>query len=492
MTEPGIDARHELKRGLWWMGAATFVMRLLDVAGTLVLLRYLGRGDVGLATVSWSIAVVLEAFNGLGVGVVVIRRRDLSHRALSGLFWMCTLLGVLAVLVMVVASPWLAGFYGDPRLAPMIVVSALKLVFVGAALVPLQLLVRDLKFREAGAVQTLATLGEAVVKVTLIVAGFGAWGLVIANAARGLFLLLALWWVAPFRPAATLAVRATLSSIRFGLPIALSGILYNAYRNADFLLIGRVLGKEVLGVYRVAFDLGMTPLEIILNLVARVQLPIYARLRTDLTQLRDAFYRSARSLLLLLGPIVVLLTFASGDLLRLVSGSTWSAAVPLVQVLCWASLLRGVAQLFPLVYEATGHPRFALVDALLSGATLVLGFSLALWLAPPALGAYAVAWVWLLSYPPVLLAHLAMARRCAPVTAGELARAIARPALGVIGMVLAVGATSLLLPADRSPWLALPVLIAAGLGTFVLYLHRVMHLRLDDVLPRRQASGGVA
>ena len=68
MSERPIDARQELARGLWWMGAATLAMRLLDVGGSLLVLQFLSPADVGLAALAWSIAVALEAFNGLGVG----------------------------------------------------------------------------------------------------------------------------------------------------------------------------------------------------------------------------------------------------------------------------------------------------------------------------------------------------------------------------------------------------------------------------------------
>jgi O-antigen/teichoic acid export membrane protein len=488
VSDSGLDARHEMKRGLWWMGGATVAMRALDLAGTFFVLKYLTRAEVGLATICWSIAVVLEAFNGLGVGVVVVRRRDLTHRHLSGLFWFATLVGMGAVVLTAVAAPWLAGFYRDARLPPMIVASALKVVFVGAALVPLQLLVRDLKFREAGAAQTLATLGEAVTKISLILAGFGAWALVLANTARGLALLLAVWWLAPFRPARTLALRPTLLSLRFGLPLAASSVIYQAYRNADFLLIGRILGNEVLGVYRVAFDLGMTALDIIVNLISRVQLPIYARLRGAPGQLADAFTRSVRSLILLLGPPAALLTFASGDLLRAISGNTWLTAVPLVQILCWASLLRGVAMLFPQIYEASGHPRLVLFDTLISGGTLVLGFALALTLAPPALGALAVAWAWLLTYPPVLVAHFFMVRPCAPITASGVAHAVRLPVLGLALMAAVLALTSALLPSGRSPLLGLAALITVGVGAYISYLRLVLGLRLSDLLPGRAAA----
>jgi O-antigen/teichoic acid export membrane protein len=488
LSEQPIDAQHEMKRGLWWMGTATAAMRVLDVGGTFIVLQFLSRAEVGVATLAWSIATFLEAFNGLGVGTVVARRRDLSHSELSGLYWFATLLGVAATLLVAIASPWLAALKGQPTLGPMILVSSSKLIFVGASLVPLQILTRDLRYRESGAAQTLATLGEAITKVTLIALGFGAWGLVVANAARGLFLFLALLWLAPFRPQLTLAVRSTIESVRFGLKVATSSIIYNVYRNADFLLIGLVLGNEALGVYRVAFDLGMAPLEIVLNLVNRVQFPIYARLQGQGERLRDAFVTSARSLVMVVGPVAALLTFASADLLHLFAGGRWLAAVPLVQILCWASLLRGMALLFPQLYHATGRPEFAVYDALVIGVTLVGGFGLALTLAPAATAPTWVAWTWLLSYPIALAYHFHLANQCAPITPAGLLGPLVRPGLGILAMCLVLALGTLLRDAIGSPLLSLLFLVALGLGAYSLYLHRVMHLRAADLLPQRAST----
>jgi O-antigen/teichoic acid export membrane protein len=486
LSDRPIDARHEMKRGLWWMGGATLAMRVLDVGGTLVVLQFLGPGEMGLATLAWSLSVAMEAFNGLGVGQVVVRQRDLSHRELSGLFWFSTLLGVAAVAVMAALAPFVAQFYANWRLYPMIVAAAAKLILVGAALVPLQLLTRDLNFRVSGAVQTLATLGESITKVVLVVAGMGAWGLVLANVARGLYLLAALWWLAPFRPALAVEDASTRRSIRFGLRVAAASIIYHVYRNTDFLLIGRFLGTRAVGIYRAAWDLGMTPLEIILQVVNRVQFPIYARLQSLPQELTRAFYRSARSLLLILGPIAALICFASPDIFHLIGGGKWLPAVPLVQLLVWASLLRGISLLFPQLYHATGVPELAVYDSLVTGATLVAGFLLALTLAPAETGTLWVCRVWLRSFPLALGMPFLMARRCAPITPLGMARELARPALGMLLLsgLLALGAT--LRGPLGSPLLSLLLLLGLSVAGYALYLRKALHLRLGDVVPKRE------
>jgi len=478
-----------MKRGLWWAGASTVATRVLDVGGSLLVLQFLSRAEVGLAALAWSVAVLLESFNGLGVSYVIVRQRDLTHDDLSGLFWFSTLLGLAMVAIMAAAGPFLAVFYADWRLYPMTLVAAAKLIFVGAAVVPLGILTRDLHFKTNGAVQTLATLGEALTKVILVALGFGAWGLVIANLARGVFLCLALWRLAPFRPAWRAADQAVRKAIRFGLRVSAAGTLYQGYRNMDNLLIGRVLGTSILGIYQTAFQLGMAPLEIVLQLVNRVQFPIYSALRDQPAELAQAFNRSARTLFLFLGPVAVFLCFASTDILSLIGGGKWLPAVPLIQVLVWSSVLRGLSQLFPQLYIATGHPQYAVVDSAVTGGTLVVGFVAALTLAPPGQGALWVAWVWLFSYPVPLLAHYVMVRRSAPIKVGEFLTALIKPALGIAALTLLLGFASMLRASIGSPVLTLALLAVLTIGGHALYLRSVMHLRMGDILPRKPQGG---
>lgn len=477
-----------MKRGLWWMGGATLAMRVLDVAGTLIVLQFLGPREMGVATLAWSFSVAMEAFNGLGAGQALVRQKEMTHAELSGLFWFCTLLGVAAVAVMWAVAPFIALFYANWRLYPMIVVAAGKLIFVGAALVPLQVLTRNLDFKTSGAAQTIATLGESVTKVVLVLAGMGAWGLVIANVARGLYLFLALWWLAPFRPSFTASDASTRGSVRFGLRVAAASILYHVYRNMDFLLIGRFLGTSAVGLYRAAWDLGMTPLEIILQVVNRVQYPIYARLQAHQEELTRAFYRSIRSLLLLLGPLAALICFASPDIFHLIGGGKWLPSIPLVQVLVWASLLRGIALLFPQLYHATGHPELGIYDSLVTGGTLVLGFLLALSFAPPETGTLWVCLVWLLTFPFTLALHFYMVRRSAPITPRGLGGELLRPVLAIVCLSLLLALGGGLRQLVGSPVLSLAIMVVlAGAGSLAA-LRWILRLSPQDLLPRRSPS----
>jgi len=477
------DAQDHLKRGLVWFGSATVAMQLIDLAAGLMLLVYLDRAEMGLAALAWSVAVILESVNGLGVDAALIQAPGVSRVGLSSLFWLS--LGVAAVGVALAAllAPFIAAFFHEPQLVPMVVVSSLKLVFVAAALVPLHLLLRELKFKESGAVQAIATLLAALTKIALAASGAGAWAPVLANVARGLYLVLALLVLAPWRPALVFSWAETRGLLGFGLRVTLSRIVSQFTRNADFMVVGRVLGLEALGLYRVAFDIAMAPMEAFANLVQRVAFPVFARVAREPARLTAAFAAMGRYVVLLVGPVAAFFSFASAPLLSAVMGGKWSAAAPMLTLLAWAALLRTLAQLFPQLYNAAGRSGLGLAESVLSGSVLGAGFVVAATTWGARLGPMSVAWAWLLCYPPLLAVLLVLAREVAGIGILAWLRQLMPPALALLAPAAAMAVVAGAVVA-MSPGVQVALLATVGLAVYALSLRLVLGMRLADLRPR--------
>lgn len=482
-----IDDRNETKRGILWLGSATALTRFLDVGSSLVVLALLTREQMGTAALVLSTGAIVEAVSGLGLGHALIQAKNLTKNEEQGLFWLSTAIGCLLGVSLLVVAPFVAAEYALPVLVPMIAVTGIKMLLVGAALVPHQLLSKHLMFREAGATQTLCTLGEGLLKIALSAAGFGAWSLVIANTMRGVVLLGTVLAFSGFRPRLHFLWREVKDHVSFGVRIAASGILYQGYRNAHYFLVGKLLGIEVLGVYRVAFDVGMQPLEITLNLINRVSYPIYARVAHEAEVLKAAFLRSTRSMTLFSAPLVAFLFFATEDLLAVVTHGRWGAAVPAVQILVWGGLVRGAAQLFPTMYVAAGRPNYAVLDSAVTLVVMVIAFWASLTYLP-SWGVLSVCWVWVILYPLFLQMHLILARRIIALGVIEYLQSLA-PGLG--GALLMLVGMAVTLPLRLREYGALPSLFASGvvgLAVYSLYLRVVLKIGLRDLVPRRQLT----
>lgn len=480
------DHDSKVWRGFFWLGASGGALRLIDLAGSVVILYRLSAEQMGLASLAWTVAVIIESFNGLGVGVALVQAPELDEEELDSLFWFCVLVGLVLSAGIALASPAIAQAFGRGAYWPMLAVASTRLTFMSVALVPMQLLQRRLEFKSLALVQTLAAALAGISKVTLLFANAGAWALVLAHAAEGLFTLLVSYALFPFWPKARFSFEKTRRFLRFGARAAASSVLYQSYRNIDFVIVGRFFGVTALGAYRVAFDVAMVPAMAILDVVNRTAFPIYARIGlAHPDSLKRTFLTMTRRLALVSGPLAVLSVFFAPDILNLVSGSRWAAANPLIEVLCWAAFLRTLTQSIPQLFHAAGRPELAAYDSLLTLPCFVaFGWGLVHWFGP-LLGANAVSLAWIATYLCTLTVLFLMVRGIVPLKAREFLRCLAEPAslMALLWVAVSFGQ-----PALRAR-LALPFATALGvalsLGLGLGYARYVLKIRLG----RRAGSG---
>lgn len=476
--------RDDIRRGFVWLGAASVLARVLDAGSVLVVMWFVSREQIGLATLAWSVSVFLEAMNGLGLNTALLQSREITHPKLTAAFWYTIALATGLVLVVSALSPLLSDYFGQPGLSPMIIVSSTKLWFVGGALVSLNQLNRATRFERIAAISTLATLGSGLLTVTLAALDYQAWALVLGQSSHGVFTLIGALVAHPFRPRGRPRFALIRDEIVFGAKAASSQVLYHFYRNADYYLIGRFLGIAAVGLYRVAFDLAMTPTLAIVQVVNRSALPVYARLSDRPGELLAAFLWTLRSLGTLLAPVTALLMFAAEDLLGWVDHGRWLDAAPMVRWLAVAALLRCIAQTFPPLFHALRRPALALYDSLLTMVLLFAFLTLGLELWGAQLGPIVATWAWTAIYPITLVALMLMVRTMLPLRVSELARALGHAVgtLAVMGGVYACFRFTLRphLPAWLVPFVGIGLLAAA----FVAYLRWAMGITLKSLTSR--------
>jgi O-antigen/teichoic acid export membrane protein len=473
----------DMRRGFLWLGGASAVARVVDTLSVLVIMWSTTREQLGLATLAWSIAVFLEAMSGLGIGTALLQAREVGKERLASAFWYTMGLAVGLVVIISSASPLLARWFGEPALAPLIAISSLKLPLVGLAMIPLTLLNRRTRFKHIAAVQTGATLFGSVVTCTLVVLGFDAWGLVIGQTSHGLATAVLSNYLCPYRPEGRFDRVLSRADISFGLKITGSGMLYHFYRNADYYLIGRILGVGAVGVYRVAFDLAMTPTMAVLNVVGRSALPVYARLNDRPEKVREAFLWTLRSLSILLAPVTAILFFAAEDVLSFIDGGKWSDAAPMVRWLSGAALLRCIAQTFPQVFQAMRRPALAFYDSVLMTVLVVVTMSLFLMSYGHGRGAVVAAWSWNLTYPLELAVLVAMVRPLIGLRWSDPLRAVQHCVYMLLAMGAAHALLATLLPAHVAGYRPAAE-VACVLAVYAAYLRFILNIKLTGTLQR--------
>ncbi|HTQ70589.1 MAG TPA: oligosaccharide flippase family protein [Acidocella sp.] len=437
--EDGLEGhKRALGRGFNWLGGATIIAKVTDFVTIIAVLLYLTKVQVGIGSLVLSIGMVVEAFDGLGTGDALVQARSVEARQLQSLFWFIMAAALVVGGLAVALSPAVGWVYGMQGIPLYFLALAAKQPLVGAAVIPLALLNRELKYEKIAAVNVGATFGAALVRFGIALAGGGTWALVGGYFASGVFILAGAIWARPFRPGWRFSFPEIRPLVAFGLRSASANIFEQIFKNIDYLLVGWFYGAAALAVYRVAFDVAMEPAMAVGTLINRTALPVFARVAAVPAHLREALFWSLQRLATLVAPCMAglgLMAVPLTGLLHDSQGHSYAAAAIPLQILATAATLRITSQLITPVLMGTGQPGKA---AALSFATLALlgGFILLAGLSVHGeRGLIAVSAAWLAIYPFLLSWSVNYLRRTWQVAPLALLRPFVMPALAVAFMV---------------------------------------------------------
>ncbi|MGE5184005.1 MAG: oligosaccharide flippase family protein [Acidobacteriota bacterium] len=472
---PDEDVQSSLRSGTVWVGIASGLSGVFDLATTLACLwLWVSKAELGVATMATALFPVIERIATLGLPSAAVRRADADARVLSSIFWLNLASACTVLLISLVTAPAIGAAFGYPIVGVLVCAYAGKLVGQTIQLVPEARLKHALQFDTLSKLKIGAFLAEASAK--LVTAYFGGhghpdlriWCFVVGPIASTVVMMVGTQLVRPWRPALVFDRAEAKAAARFGIHLSLADLLYFAYTSADYVVIGSVFGAAALGAYRLAYELVLDVVRLVSMVTAEVAFPAFTRLAGDPRAIGDQLIALTRQNLSLVAPLLVVIGVAAGDLLAILYPPLGPSATTAAQILCVVGALRSVSFVLPAMLAGLGHARDALVYNLVAAIVCPSAFAIAAhgW---PGAGYLSVAWAWAASYPVpfVLLVWFALARtRVRLVTyARGLAPVAAWAAVTAAAAMVVHGS----LPA--SVWLraaAVAAITAASYGIFLL------------------------
>ncbi|HKR97199.1 MAG TPA: lipopolysaccharide biosynthesis protein, partial [Candidatus Angelobacter sp.] len=319
--------------------------------------------------------------------------------SLPTFYTVATAAGALLAGILFLLAPVIAAFYNSPQLVPIVQCLSVTLFLGGVRSVSQSLMTKHLLFQRLTIIEGICGLLSASVAVYLAWRGYGAWSLVInlvlASVLQTLVVTVAV------RPKYTLRpdMAVVKKTLRWGTPMIGSSVLWKLYDNADYLIIGKLAGKEALGFYTVAFRLATLVNEKIGAVVSRVSFPTFAALQHDHSRVAAHWFSITRKSALVSFPILTMLIVAAEDIVGVLLGAKWLPSVHLLRLLCIVGALRVLTPVTINLLPALGRSDLAFRYTLMNAIFMPASFFLAcVWNGPTG-----VAFAWLLVFPSIAL-----------------------------------------------------------------------------------------
>ena len=339
-------------RGAGWIIIWRMSTRLLGIASTVVLVRLLPPADFGLVALATSFSTAVEWLSSIGVNDSLVREARLDRPLYDTGFTLNLMRGlVMAIAIAAEAYP-VATFFGDPRLANILLVLAVATFVSALENIGVVDFRRSLAFEMEFRLSVIPRVGAIIASIVGALLFRNYWALVVGIAVWRTLRLGLTYWMHPYRP--RLTMRAWRQLIGFSFWSWLSAIVVLIRDRSDTVVIGRMFGAAMVGVYSVGWEIGtLTSTELVEPLTAALFAGFSEAKRTG-TNVSEGFFKAISATFLLTLPMGVGMSQLADPVIHLAFGSPWVEAVPLVQVFALVCTLKVIAYFSAVLLNSQG------------------------------------------------------------------------------------------------------------------------------------------
>ncbi len=354
-------------RGASWVVAWRMATRTLGLLSTLVLVRLLAPSDFGLVALASSFSVSIEAFSWIGIEEGVIRHKHPTDALMDTAFTLSVLRGlIIFALISALARP-AAGFFGEPRLAEVLVALGLTVFienFINVGTIEFR---RDFTFHREFQLFLVPRILSILVAIGSAAVFHSYWALLAAIVSHQLFRVLLSYVMHPYRPRFRLPEwRQMASYSAWNSVIAGAGALRD---RVDTMMVGRALSAGAVGFYALGYEIASLPVTELIAPLTRAAFAGFAAAYRDEMDSGRTWVRLVSTMALLTFPAGVGMSAIASPLIELAFGPGWDAAVPVMRILGLPFCLTVFGMVGQTLFLAQGHMRTSL--AITVGATAV-------------------------------------------------------------------------------------------------------------------------
>ncbi|KYC40465.1 polysaccharide biosynthesis protein [Scytonema hofmannii PCC 7110] len=327
-------------RNVGWLGGAELANRVFRLATTVTLARTFSPQEYGLVAVIYTTIEFARVFTlrgGIGGKIIQADSQDVKAICDTAYWLNWILCGAVFIFQCLAAFP-IAWFYGDDRLILPLSAVALNYLMLPLFLIQSALLERENRLKISAACNAIQSLVSNTIAVILAFLGMGVWAIVLPMILSTPFVIIITCRNHTWRPPKSFSFKQWQEITRFGGHLVVVELLNKLRSNIDYLIVGKFLGIEALGVYYFAFNAGLGITMNVMNSFSTALFPYLCEVRNDINKLEDRFLNSLKKTCTFVIPLVILQSSLAQFYVPIVFGEKWISAVPILVIICLSAL----------------------------------------------------------------------------------------------------------------------------------------------------------
>ncbi|MEG2288200.1 MAG: lipopolysaccharide biosynthesis protein, partial [Ruthenibacterium sp.] len=311
-----IDKNSALKNFIWRF-AERCGAQLVTFIVSIVLARILAPEDYGQIALITVFTTIMQVFVDSGLGTALIQKKDANDLDFSSVFYFNFVICLVLYVVMFVAAPFIAGFYGDSSLTPIIRVISLTIIISGVKGIQQSYVSRNMLFKRFFYSTLGGTIFSAFLGIALAYTGFGVWAIVAQQLSNTAIDTLILWLTVKWRPKRMFSWRRLKGLLSFGWKMLASSLLDTVYNNVQSLIIGKMYSSSDLAYYVQGQKFPNVIVTNINTSIDSVLLPTMASAQDDADRVKSMTRRAIKTSTYIMAPLMMGLAFCAEPIVGL-------------------------------------------------------------------------------------------------------------------------------------------------------------------------------
>lgn len=317
-----------------WRFAERCGAQLVSFLVSVVLARILAPEDYGTIALVTVFTAILQVFVDSGLGTALIQKKDADDLDFSSVFYFNFAMCLLLYAGMFIAAPYIAIFYEDMTLTPVIRVLSLTIVISGIKGIQQAYVSRNMLFKRFFFSTIGGTVFSAFLGIGLAYAGYGVWALVAQQLSNTIIDTLILWITVKWRPQKEFSWKRLRTLFSYGWKLLASSLLDTVYNNLRNLIIGKMYSSADLAYYNQGDKFPKIIVTNINTSIDSVLLPTMSNEQDDRKRIKSMTRRAIKTSTYVMAPLMMGLAFCAESIVKIVLTDKWMPCVPFLRLFC--------------------------------------------------------------------------------------------------------------------------------------------------------------
>lgn len=328
----------EMRNSFFWNAVDNFSRMGVQFVIGVILARLLDASDYGILGIISVFIAISQTFIDAGFSNALIQKKDCTNIDFSTVFWINLFISLFVFIILYITAPYVANFYEVPILSDVLKVMGGALVLQSIYTVNKVKLTKELKFKQLAFIAFITSTLSGIIAIALAYMHFGVWSLVFQTVISIILSGFIIVYLSKWRPQFIFSKTSFKGLFDFGSKLLVSNILYTIFNNLYNLIIGKCFQPATLGYFTRADGYAKLVPNNVSGILQNIMLPVLSKLQDDIDGLVRIYEKFIKLTSFFIYPMTLLFAVLAKPIIILMLTDKWADSVPLLQILCIASL----------------------------------------------------------------------------------------------------------------------------------------------------------